>query len=162
MAFYSSKLTKPERNYCVTRRELLAVVKSVEHFHPYLYGAKFTVPTDHAALGWLKSLKAPEGQLARWLGRLEQFQYEVQHRPGCVHNKSDSLSRRPCESDCAHCLRKEEHVKCRLLRVADGAQETKKRWWRAQREDAELAPVIRWREDSAARPSWRQMAADGG
>ena len=36
VAFYSSKLTKPERNYCVTRRELLAVVKSVEHFHPYL------------------------------------------------------------------------------------------------------------------------------
>ena len=161
VAFYSSKLTKPERNYCITRRELLAVVKSVEHFHPYLYGAKFTVRTDHAALGWFKSLKAPEGQLARWLGRLEQFQYEVQHRPGRAHNNAYSLSRRPCEPDCAHCSRKEEQVECQLLRVADEAQETEEQWRWAQREDAELAPVIQWREGSAARPSWQQMVAEG-
>ncbi|ROT64726.1 hypothetical protein C7M84_017331 [Penaeus vannamei] len=81
VAYYSAKFTDPEKNYCVTRKELLAIVKSTKHFHPYLYGAKFLIRTDHAALQWLKTLKAPEGQLARWLGRLEQYHYEVQHRP---------------------------------------------------------------------------------
>ena len=32
IGYYSKTLTMPERNYCVTRRELLAVVKSIKHF----------------------------------------------------------------------------------------------------------------------------------
>lgn len=38
IAYYSKTLSKPERNYCVTRRELLAIVECVKHFHKYLYG----------------------------------------------------------------------------------------------------------------------------
>jgi hypothetical protein len=31
-----------ERNYCVMQRELLAIVRAVEHFHKYLYTQEFT------------------------------------------------------------------------------------------------------------------------
>jgi hypothetical protein len=40
-AYYSKTLNKAERNYCVTRRELLAIVRTLEHFHKYLYGQQF-------------------------------------------------------------------------------------------------------------------------
>ncbi len=51
---YSSRtLTKPERNYCVTRKELLALVDSVRQFRHYLLGREFVVRTDHKALVWL-------------------------------------------------------------------------------------------------------------
>lgn len=56
-----------ERNYRVTWKELLAIVKSFLQFHFYLHGAQFVVCTDHAALKWLKTLKNPEGQFARKL-----------------------------------------------------------------------------------------------
>ncbi|GFX69693.1 retrovirus-related Pol polyprotein from transposon 412 [Trichonephila clavipes] len=36
IAYFSMCLFKLERNYCVTRKELLAIVKFVEHFQPYL------------------------------------------------------------------------------------------------------------------------------
>ena len=45
---YGRLLTKPERNYCVTRKELLAVVTFVTHFRTYLLGHTFTLRTDHA------------------------------------------------------------------------------------------------------------------
>ena len=36
IAYLQSALSHAERNYCVTHKELLAVVKAVKHFHPYL------------------------------------------------------------------------------------------------------------------------------
>ena len=73
VAYYSHAMSRSERQYCVTRKELLAVVRSVQHFHPYLYGRHFTIRTDHAALRWLLSFRNPEGQIARWFERLQQY-----------------------------------------------------------------------------------------
>ena len=53
IAYYSKVLSKAERQYCVTRRELLAVVQAVSHFHCYLSGQNFNIITDHSALHWL-------------------------------------------------------------------------------------------------------------
>ena len=61
IAYFSRSLSRAERNYCVTREELLAVVKAVEKFHYYLYGQKFTVRTDHSSLRWLLNFRQPEG-----------------------------------------------------------------------------------------------------
>ena len=41
IAYGSQLLTKPERWYCVTRRELLPVVKFTRHYHSYLLGRRF-------------------------------------------------------------------------------------------------------------------------
>ncbi len=57
--------------------ELLAVVKVVRQFHPYLYGRHTVVRTDHAALSWLVSLRFPEGLMARWLERLHEYDLTV-------------------------------------------------------------------------------------
>jgi hypothetical protein len=42
IAYYSKMLNKAEGNYCVTRQELLAIVRGLEHFHKYLYGKSST------------------------------------------------------------------------------------------------------------------------
>ena len=71
--YYSRTLSKPERNYCVTRRELLAVLECIKHYHKYLYGQHFLLKTDHSALRWLLQFKIPEGQLARWIECLQTY-----------------------------------------------------------------------------------------
>ena len=117
VAYFSRALSAPEKNYCVTRKELLAVVDTVRHFHVYLYGSTFTIRSDHSALQWLQKLKDPEGQLARWMARLGQYHYEVVHRPGERHTNADALSRRPCPRDCRYCSRREGHMElCVALR----------------------------------------------
>ena len=98
IAYASKTLNKPERSYCVTRRELLAIITFVKQFHHYLYGAKFLVRTDHAALYWLLRKKDPEGQMARWITFLQDYHMEIQHRPGVRHGNADALSR--CMEGC--------------------------------------------------------------
>ncbi|PIK39793.1 Retrovirus-related Pol polyprotein from transposon [Apostichopus japonicus] len=107
IAYFSKTMSKQERRYCITRKELLAVVQSVKHFHHYLYGTRFLIRTDHAALKWLMSFKHPEGQTARWLEILGTYTFEISHRPGRFHGNADGLSRRPCSDDCQHCTRTE-------------------------------------------------------
>ena len=64
VAFASRTLTKAERRYCATRREILALVWAIHHFSQYLYGKPFMVRIDHSSLKWLQSFKDSEGQLA--------------------------------------------------------------------------------------------------
>ena len=95
IAYGSRTLSKSEKKYCVTRKELLAVVHFIKTFRPYLYGKKFVLRTDHSALRWMMNFKEPEGQLARWLDTLSEYDFEVQHRAGRLHRNADAMSRIP-------------------------------------------------------------------
>ena len=72
-------LSKSQKMYTATRRELLALVTFTRHFSQSLLGQKFTILTDHSALQWLNSFKDPDGITAKWLGKLAPFDYEVRH-----------------------------------------------------------------------------------
>ena len=89
----SRVLTKSERQYSVTKRELLAVVWATSHFRQYLLGRRFLLRTDHSALQWLFNMKDPTGQLARWLLQLSELEFDIVHRRGVLHNNADALSR---------------------------------------------------------------------
>ena len=96
IAYASRSLSRQEQKYCVTRRELLAVVEFIHHFRHYLLGVHFTLQTDHGSLVWIQNFKEPEGQLARWLERLQEYTITVVHRPGNQHKNADALSRVSC------------------------------------------------------------------
>ena len=88
---------KHEKRYCVTRRELLAVVHFIHLFHPHLLGKEFILRTDHGSLTWLTNFREPEGQLARWLERLQEYTFKVINRRERKHNNADALSLMPCQ-----------------------------------------------------------------
>ena len=75
IAYASRVLTKAERQYCATRREMLAVEWAVRYFGAYLWGRCFIIRTDHKSLQWLKSFKDPQGQVARWLDILVEYDF---------------------------------------------------------------------------------------
>ena len=127
ISYASRTLSKSQRNYCVTKRELLAVVTFVRQFRHYLWGRKFIIRTDHASLTWLRNFKEPEGMLARWISILDNYKFEIQYRRGTLHTNADALSRMPSrkckKEDCSECYPKcrpffqsqtEENVECRV------------------------------------------------
>ena len=77
-----------------TEKEALAVVFATDHFHAYLLGRKFTLTTDHSVLSWLHSLE-PKSRLGRWVMALQEYSFDVQHRPSTSHGNADALSRLP-------------------------------------------------------------------
>lgn len=81
------------------------MVRGLKNFHSYLYGQEVILRTDNAAVSWMKSLKNPTGQVARWLQFLETYNLKVTHRPGYQHRNADDLSRNPCKP----CKRQEEN-----------------------------------------------------
>ena len=97
IAYASRLLKRSERNYCITHKELLAVVTFLNHFRHYLIGTPFIIQTDHGDLTWLQHFKFPEGQLTRWLEKLQDYQFTIIHRPGRQHNNADALFQVPCQ-----------------------------------------------------------------
>ena len=176
VAYFSRSLNRAERQYCVTRKELLAMVKAIWHFHCYLYGRNFVLRTDHAALRWLLNFKAPEGQLARWMEQLQQYDFDVQHRSGASHGNADALSRQPClYQPCNHCDRLESRDHLHGKHQDTGAKDASSRsvtvynypdistWTatdlrQAQEQDKDIHPIIKWLEESVTRPCWESVA----
>ena len=69
------------------------MVWAIKKLRPYLEGYKFTVVTDHSALRWLCNLMEPTGRLARWALHLQQWDFDIVHRRGTLHQVPDALSR---------------------------------------------------------------------
>ncbi|GMF33950.1 unnamed protein product [Phytophthora fragariaefolia] len=93
---YGSKVNSTaETNYSITELECLAVVCSVKMFRPYLYGRAFTIITDHAALKWLMTRPNLAGRLHRWSLVLQEYEFQVEYRPGATNVVADALSRVP-------------------------------------------------------------------
>ena len=114
LSYASNGFNLSQKNYCTTKRELLAVVTYMQKFRHFLEGhSNYVVRTDHKALLWLINFKGADAMLIRWMLILQRFNMEshnVEHRPGRLHVNADVLSRivpikvRACPfTDCKEC-----------------------------------------------------------
>ena len=69
--------------------------KSNNAFQGILVTQQILVYTDHKALTWLKTITHTNARLIRWALKLQEYSFEIKHRPGSQHQNSDALSRRP-------------------------------------------------------------------
>jgi hypothetical protein len=173
IAYASRRLSQSERNYCITRRELLAVVNFIKYFRHYILGRPFTVRTDHAALRWLKRVPEPIGQQARWLELLEEYDFEIVHRSGSRHGNADAMSRRPCDrSRCCKAstsVDDETRAVCELGSpakcfnvVAEGPDHADEWSTEAlatdQERDADVGPLFTLKKLGERKPDWDDVA----
>lgn len=93
--FSSRSLRNSEKNYGISKLELLAVVWSVQLYRPYLLGSQFqiTIISDHSSLSGLLKTKQPTGILARWIEILSEYNFKIIYRKGKVNEAADFLSR---------------------------------------------------------------------
>jgi len=72
---------------------MLASVWAARYFRYYLYGKRFLVRTDHAALTYLQKFADHNSRLLRWSLKLSELDFVVKHRAGSKIGHVDALSR---------------------------------------------------------------------
>ena len=98
IAYASRALNNAEKNYGITELETLAVVWSITHFHPYLYGHSVTILTEYSAVKSVLGAPTLSRKHARWWTRVYGRgikEIELQFRSGRENVVADSLSRCP-------------------------------------------------------------------
>ena len=93
--YWSRTLQPAERNYHTTEKEALAVVQCLKQFRNYILGSKTILFTDHQALKQVLTNPRPMGRIARWVSTIQEYDFEIRHRPGAKNQLADSLSRDP-------------------------------------------------------------------
>ena len=102
IAYRSRKLTPAEINYDVREKEFLAFVDACSHWRQYLHSDEpFKFMTDHDSLKYHRTMPNLTGRLARWVEKLAEFNYTVEHIAGVKNVVADALSRRPDYKDSA-------------------------------------------------------------
>lgn len=96
----SASLSVAERNYSQYDREALAIVFGMKKFHKFVYGIRITIFTDCKPLIPILSQKKDLGSVInsrflRWLLFLQNYDFEIRHRPKKFTGNADALSRLP-------------------------------------------------------------------
>ncbi|GBG71460.1 hypothetical protein CBR_g8878 [Chara braunii] len=131
---YASRTIPDERrNDSASQGECYAVVWGIQHFHPYLYGHRFLLITDHEPVFALKRLTNYTGMIGWWAVRLQEYDFDIIHRKTERHGSADGLTR-------LHRLTKVAKVEIELIWTQDSEH-------RAESESVELLVIQAWRSE---------------
>ena len=80
--YISHSLSSTQRKWATIEKEAYAVVYAVNSLRPYLYGAQFTVCTDHKPLTCFFTRDMQNTQIERWDVLLTEFGAQIKYRKG--------------------------------------------------------------------------------
>jgi len=98
VAYASKSLIEVQRRFHPMEGECYALIWGVIHFRKYLHMKHFILRTDHKPLEWLATVFDAHSRRGRWVGMLQDFSFQIVHRPGLRHMNVDALSRNPVGS----------------------------------------------------------------
>jgi hypothetical protein len=96
MAYFSKKHSPAEYNYEIYDKELMAIIRAFEEWHPKLQCVinPIHVLSDHKNLEYFMMTKLLNRYQARWFQFLSQFNFKIIYRPSATGGKPDALTRR--------------------------------------------------------------------
>nr|KYP56341.1 Retrovirus-related Pol polyprotein from transposon 17.6 [Cajanus cajan] len=94
VAYASRQLKNHERNYPTHDLELAAVVFALKIWRHYLYGAQFSVFSDHKSLKYLFDQKELNMRQRRWMEFLKDYDFQLMYHPGKANVVANALSRK--------------------------------------------------------------------
>lgn len=91
--YVSHQLAGSQLEWPTIEKEAYAVVYAIGKLRPYLYGAEFTVHTDHKPLLSLFTKQMKNTKIQRWAVLLAEYGAKIKYRKGSNNIRADMLSR---------------------------------------------------------------------
>lgn len=91
--YFLKRTTEIESRYHSYELETLAIIYALRRFRTYLLGIKFKIITDCQALNLTLKKKETNPRIARWVLEMQNYDYDLEHRPGSRMLHVDALSR---------------------------------------------------------------------
>ncbi|KAJ8759120.1 hypothetical protein K2173_004127 [Erythroxylum novogranatense] len=92
IAYFSEALKGTALHLSTYEKEMLAIVKAVRKWRPYLLGRPFIVRTDQRSLKFLLEQCITTPTQARWLPKLLGYDYKIEYKPEKENQDADALS----------------------------------------------------------------------
>ena len=96
--YISHSLSSNQRRWATIEKEEYAVVYGISKSRPYLYGAYFTVYTDHKPLTSLFTKEMQNTKIQKWAVLLSEYGATIKYRKGKHNIRADMLSCIPPET----------------------------------------------------------------
>ena len=93
VVYFSQALKGLALSLSTYEKEMLAIVKAIKLWCPYLLGKPFTVRTDQKSLKYLLEQRITTPTQTRWLLKLLGYDYEIEYKRGPENQGADYLSR---------------------------------------------------------------------
>ena len=93
IAYLSHQLSHTQKRWATIEREAYAVIYALDHLKEYLWGAKFTIYTDHKPLTSLFRAEIRNTKIQRWGVVISEFGAPIKFRAGKYNLRADLLSR---------------------------------------------------------------------
>jgi len=96
--------------------------------------------------------------------KLQQYNFNIKHRPGKLHNNADALSRRLYAEECKHCQKAEQRegiVPVRIVQLKTDDEWSSDEIKKDQLEDSDIGPSLLRKEQSELRPTWQEISTKG-
>ena len=103
VAYFSKKFNPAESNYPIHDKEMLAIICYIREWRIELIAQHFEVWSDHRNLTYFRKKQHLRERQMRCAYELNDFSFNIIHKPGKEQVQSDALSRReqdiPCDVD---------------------------------------------------------------
>ena len=93
--FISHKLSATQSRWPTIEKEAYAIFYSVKKLDYILYGAKFTIKTDHRPLIYILNSPSSNKKIQNWMMQLSPYNCSIEHIKGEDNTIADMLSRPP-------------------------------------------------------------------
>jgi len=97
IAYWSRKLSESKKRYEVHDKELLAIVKALQDWRPYLTDTEKSIQiyTDHKNLRNFATTKQLNQWQVCWAKQLVNYEFQIHYKKGNENDEADALSRQP-------------------------------------------------------------------
>ena len=93
--YLSSALTPTQSRWPIIEREAWAIIFAIRKLKAYLYGARFTVRTDHKPLEFLFKSEIKNVKVQKWAMELSVLDCTIEYISGAKNVQADFMSRLP-------------------------------------------------------------------